>query len=200
MDRQPTIIVKNTGNLPTIPWQKLADFQGDLKDITPENLEKLKNSIKAKGFIVPKFVWYNEGQYKLLDGHQTRQALLSLESEGFKIPHIPIWSIEAKDATEAAEILLVLDSRYGTPNPDTTFFTQYNIDLEDIKTKIDIPELYLEFDDKMAEELNQVGNVEPKETKMVDYVRIRCENADGGEVRRWLNQNLYEVFPNVVVE
>jgi len=36
---------------------KLIDFQGDLKKITPENMQKLKNNIIKNNFSAPIFVW-----------------------------------------------------------------------------------------------------------------------------------------------
>ena len=135
------IKILNPNNLPTIPYSKLEDFQRDLKKrITEEALDKLKKSILKHGIFVPKFVYKENGQYLTMDGHQTKKALISLEVDGYEIPEIPIVEIQAKDRKDAAEKLLQINSRYGTINPDTTFFEEFNIDLSFIN-EIEIPEL-----------------------------------------------------------
>jgi len=135
------IKILNPNNLPTIPYSKLEDFQRDLKKrITEEALDKLKKSILKHGIFVPKFVYKENGKYLTMDGHQTKKALISLEVDGYEIPEIPIVEIQAKDRKDAAEKLLQINSRYGTINPDTTFFEEFNIDLSFIN-EIEIPEL-----------------------------------------------------------
>ena len=46
-----TIIIHNPSHLATISYKNLKDLQGDLKTLTKENWEKLKQS-KLKGSIV----------------------------------------------------------------------------------------------------------------------------------------------------
>lgn len=50
----------------TMPIDQLEAFQGDLKQITEEELGKLKAGILKYGFSFPVFVW----RKKILDGHQ----------------------------------------------------------------------------------------------------------------------------------
>jgi len=135
------ITVHNPSNLKTIDFKNLKPLQGDLKrEITDEAKEKLKNSILKHGFFVPAFVWNDNGKNYILDAHQRQKVLLDLEREGYEIPEIPIVEIQAKDRKDAAEKLLQINSRYGTINPDTTFFEEFNIDLSFIN-EIEIPEL-----------------------------------------------------------
>ena len=56
-----TIKIHNPSKLPTLNYKLLTDFQGTLKTISPENIEKLKRSIIKYGIAFPKAVWKNEG-------------------------------------------------------------------------------------------------------------------------------------------
>jgi len=141
-----TIKVENPNSLPTVSYEKLEDLQGDLKTLPEENLEKLKRSIRQFGFKIPKFVWIDRGHYFLLDGHQTKKALESLEAEGYTIPEVPYAEVKAKGRQEAAKILLEINSRYGEYNPNTSFFEDFDIDLDFIKD-IKIPELDIMLED-----------------------------------------------------
>jgi len=164
------INVHNPNNLPTIPFQKFEDLQGDLKTIDKNSLQKLKNSIKKYGIFVPKFVWKNDGYYYLIDGHQTKKALAELEKEGYEIPEIPYVEIKAKNKRDAAEKLLQINSRYGKINPDTEFFENFEID-ESFLDEIEIPELDVE-------KLFSKEPVEINEDEIPEKVETRCKPGD----------------------
>jgi len=85
---------------------KLERFQGDLKEITPEAMDKLKASIVKYGFSFPIFVW----QTKILDGHQRLEAAKQLIKDGYMIKggKLPVVQIEADSDQEAAEKLLLI--------------------------------------------------------------------------------------------
>ena len=161
--RTPTakkvIRVLNTNNLPVTKYSNLKDFQGDLKIVTDESLCKMKKSIVINGVFVPKFVWINEKkEMMIIDGHTTTKALSELEREGYEIPEIPYALIEAENRTEASKKLLILNSQYGTMNPETSFLVDYNLDLKSIMGEIDIPELEIfQIDDTLptVEELTK---------------------------------------------
>jgi hypothetical protein len=136
--------VHNPSGLPTMPYTDFKEFQGDLKlPIEPENLARLRESLKKHGVFVPKFVWIDEGgQPNILDGHQTRQALASLEQDGWQIPDIPYAVIDADNRADAAEKLLQLNSRYAQINEHTTWFDELELaDLPELLQAVAIPEL-----------------------------------------------------------
>jgi len=140
--------VHNQNNLPTMPYTEFVEFQGDLKNpITPEDLKKICESLKKHGVFVPKFVWFDEQQHaNILDGHQTKQALSSLEDEGWEIPEIPYVNIEASNRQDAAEKLLQINSRYATMNPHTTWFDNLDFpDISELLEQIQIPEISTAF-------------------------------------------------------
>ena len=101
-----------------IPLEELVDFQGGIKRITAANLEKLKSRILRDGINVPVFVWIHDDVNHILDGHQRRAALLSLEADGYDIPPIPVAYIEAVDEADARQKLLGITSQYGNFDTD----------------------------------------------------------------------------------
>lgn len=107
-----TFPIKCKGNT-SLPLDVILEFQGKLKKITKQNLDKLKNNILKNGFIAPLFVWDDKGDYRLLDGHQRLAALISLRQEDYDIPMIPVDIIQAKDEAEAKKMLLSITSQYG---------------------------------------------------------------------------------------
>jgi len=140
------IRVFNSAKLPVINYRDMVDFQGDLKlKPSDEAIEKLKNSVKRHGVFVPKFVWFDkEGAARILDGHQTRAALESLEAEGYEIPKIPYLEVKARSEKDAAEKLLQLNSKYAAINPETAWFSQLGFEgdkLELLLGTVEIPEL-----------------------------------------------------------
>jgi DNA modification methylase len=144
------IIVHNPNNLPVMDFHELKALQGDLKITTPAKIEKLKKSIVKYGIFVPKFVWIDNNTYHIEDGHQTIKALIELEKGGYVVPPIPYVEIPAKDRKEAGEKLLMINSRFADINPETSFFTDFDIGLEFME-EIEIPELELDLDPRGEE-------------------------------------------------
>lgn len=122
------MIVHNPNNLPTIPIADLLPTQGDLKDLTKDNYEKLKKNIERRGFIDPVAVWEDKNGIKyILNGHQRQRVLTN---EGWLEP-IPYFNVPAKTLQEAAAIVLELTSQYGK-------ITQEGLDAH--IAKYDLPE------------------------------------------------------------
>ena len=122
-----------------IPLGKLKAFQGNLKELRPDEFEKLKRSILKYGFSFPVFVWKNN----ILDGHQRVFVTAELVKEGYQIGDIPAVEIEAKDETEAAEKLLMLNSRYAKMTDDGLyeFLNTHNVDIENMFADLELPEI-----------------------------------------------------------
>lgn len=120
------MIVHNPNNLSTIPIADLLPSQGDLKDLTEKNYNKLKNVILNRGFSVPVYIWENEEGIKyLLDGHQRQRVLTT---EGWNEP-IPYLTIPAKDLQEAMARLLEITSQYATITQEgiDEFISKYDL-------------------------------------------------------------------------
>lgn len=139
------IVVHNPNNLPVIDFHELKELQGDLKITTPAKIEKLKKSIIKYGIFVPKFIWIEKNSHYIVDGHQTINALSGLEKGGYLVPPIPYVEIHAKNQKDAGEKLLMLNSRFADINPKTSFFEDFDIEL-DYLDDIEIPEFQIAFD------------------------------------------------------
>ena len=119
-----------------IPLGKLKAFQGNLKELRPDEFEKLKRSILKYGFSFPVFVWKNN----LLDGHQRVFVTAELVKEGYAIGDIPAVEIDAKDETEAAEKLLFINSRYAeiTKSGLDEFLNAHNLEIDLLKNDLNL--------------------------------------------------------------
>lgn len=119
---------------------ELTPLQGRLKDLTKDNFIKLKTSLLDHGFAFPFFVWRNEGKNYILDGHQRDHVLNELKSEpDIKLPEkYPVAYIDAINKTEAAKLLLLASSQYGTITNEGLyeFLAQNELNIEDMKLKI----------------------------------------------------------------
>ena len=107
-----TIQIKCEGKT-FLPLDAILEFQGNLKRISKDNLQRLKNNIITNGFIAPMFVWDDRGDYKLLDGHGRIKALISLRQEDYDIPLLPVDFIHAENEKQARQMLLSITSQYG---------------------------------------------------------------------------------------
>jgi hypothetical protein len=124
---------------------KLQGFQGDLKKLSVKDYEKLKASIKDKGFSFPIFVWKGKGKEKnfIIDGHQRLITVQRMIKEGWSLEggKLPVDWIEAKNRKEAKEKLLLAMSQYGkyTEQSFLEFVGESGLDMEGLTAKIDIP-------------------------------------------------------------
>jgi len=145
---------------------KLKDFQGNLKSLSPEALEKLKRSILKHGFSFPVFIWNDS----ILDGHQRIFALNELIKDGYSIGNLPVVEIEAEDEKEAAEKLLLINSQYAriTDEGIREFIDSYNIDIESIVLDLEIPDIDFslleepDFAPTSEEEQGRLDQLDPK--------------------------------------
>lgn len=94
-------------SLPTKPLEDFKPFQGHLKTLTKKAYRKLRARMKDKGIVAPVYVW----QDWIIDGHQ---RILVCETEGWTVEGgMPYVEIEAADAKEAAEFVLIHSSEYA---------------------------------------------------------------------------------------
>jgi hypothetical protein len=117
-----TIKISNPSNLPTIDYRVVKPFQGELKDLSEANYNKLKNVLIKRGFKVPLFLWIKEespateagGTFQtlfLLDGHQRQRVMIKENMQPYEVPYV---LIEAATEAEAKTQLLEISSQYGT--------------------------------------------------------------------------------------
>lgn len=100
-----------TSDLPTIDYRTVTPLQGDLKDLSEKNFEKLKRVLEKRGFDIPLFIWKHDGENYILDGHQRVRVAEKIGLEPVEVPYI---EITAKNEKEAKKRVLEISSQYGT--------------------------------------------------------------------------------------
>ena len=125
----------------------LTPLQGDLKELSESNFNKLKQSLMRHGVTFPFLIWPSDGTNYILDGTQRDRVLTRMAAEGFEIPALPCALIEAKDRKEAAEKILLISSQYGkmTNNSLEQFLAQNDLDLMELNDELELPSIDLEF-------------------------------------------------------
>jgi ParB-like chromosome segregation protein Spo0J len=148
--------IKCTGS-DTIDIDQLTEFQGELKERSAGDVEKIIKSIKKHGFSFPFFIWAHAGENgayinHVFDGHCRLMALKKLRAQGEEIPELPCVYISAKNEAEAKELLLKLNSQYGhmTAESVAEFLDGLQIDFDELQ----LPEGILDL-----------TKLEPEETK-----------------------------------
>lgn len=126
---------------------QLTPMQGDLKELSQTNFQKLKQSILRHGIIFPFFVWQCNGNNYILDGTQRDRVLTRMGEEGFQIPPLPCALIEAKDRKEAAEKILLISSQYVkmSNNSLEQFLSANDLDLMELNDELELPSIDLDF-------------------------------------------------------
>lgn len=106
------IQIKCTGS-DYLDIEEMRDFQKGLKTLSVENQKKLQGSIITNGIITPFFIWDNNGEKKIMDGHQRFKTLSDMKDAGFTIPKLPVVYIQAESEADAQAKLLYITSQYG---------------------------------------------------------------------------------------
>lgn len=106
------ITIRNTNGLPTIDYRKVKGLQGGLKDAVDH--EKLTETIKARGFDVPYFLWFDKKKQPwLLDGHQRQDLLTVNDMNDHGSYEVPYLRFEAASKKAAMQKLLEITSQYA---------------------------------------------------------------------------------------
>src|SRR5262249_9414853 len=107
-----TIAIRCTAAV-NLQLRELTPLQGELKELTGANFEKLKQSILKHGITFPFFIGKGDGENYILDGTQRDRVLKRRAEDGYEVPPLPCALIEAKNRKEAAEKILLISSQYG---------------------------------------------------------------------------------------
>jgi len=144
---------------------ELENFQGKLKSIDEDAFAKLKASILRYGFSFPVFVWGK----KILDGHQRLAAVKQLIGEGYAVSgnKLHVVKIEAENERQAAEKLLLINSRYAKIDQQgfDVFVGDFDIELGELDVFLDIPEIDMtapDFGPAAEDEQGKLDQLEPK--------------------------------------
>lgn len=116
-------------------------MQGELKELSTRNFEKLKRSILKHGIAFPFFVWQNDGANYILDGTQRDRVLSKMVAEGFTVPPLPCSLIRARDRKEAAEKILLISSNYGKLSEESLeeFLTENDLSFLELANELELP-------------------------------------------------------------
>jgi hypothetical protein len=144
------ILKSNVLKMDSINWQELQFIQqDDFKYWTDEAKSHLKNSVVKNQFTQPFYVWQNPNEAVIycLDGRHRILILKELIYEGVTVPdELPAIFINCRDKKEAAELVLQYSSAYAKISQQGffDFATMYGLDFEDIKERVDLPNLELD--------------------------------------------------------
>jgi DNA modification methylase len=160
------IKVPNPNNLPTLDYRKWIPLQGNLKDLSKANYNKLKQALTTHGYIVPAFLWRNpeDNSYYIIDAHQRHRVLLNEDMQPYELPYI---LIEAEDKQDAAQKLLTISSQYGT-------ITQEGIDA--FMATYELPELEM-YEAVSFDALPYLGQSDEPEVEEDDPPEVSSEPA-----------------------
>lgn len=141
---------------------ELTEFQGGLKQRSQSDVDKIVKSIKKYGFSFPFFVWKHDGINHCLDGHGRLLALHKLDELGFIIPSLPVVYVDCKDEQSAKDLLLRLNSHYGTMTKESVleFIGDFEIDVSDLELPfgvIDFSDTEIDLDFK--DEANKIDDI-----------------------------------------
>ncbi len=174
-----------------VEWKKLVPFQPDnLKKTEPHKLQKLANSLCQNGFSMNFYVWEKDGQIFIIDGH-SRWEVLQLIDSGAILPKVhtdktnypygmeyqvtvpeklPCSFLHLKNKTEAKKAVLIYNSKYKNIDSDILAEWVSDLNLDELKSQIEIPELKLDFDNIKDEK----DYYEKLENKYI--IEIECVN------------------------
>src|SRR5262249_45708290 len=130
-----------------IKLEDLTPLQGDLKELTHRNFEKLKRSILRHGISFPFFVWQHDGTNWILDGTQRDRVLRKLQDQGYTIPPLPVALIEAENRKEAAAKILLISSQFGkmTEQSLDEFLSENELDMNELLDELELPALDMRY-------------------------------------------------------
>ncbi len=136
------IEVKCTG-ASELSIENMEGLQEGLKTIDEDSLRKLCGEIDSKGFNEPIAIWSDGKTNWILNGHQRLAALKQLETEGYKIPAVPICWVHAKSINEARRKILSLASQYGevTHNGLRKFAQGSEMTMQEVAGRFRFPEI-----------------------------------------------------------
>ena len=128
MNIDKAISIRCEGKI-TVLLKDLNYFQEKLKTIDENKFKDLKNSLIKNGLPLGFHIWIDSKEkIWIIDGHHRYLGLKALESEGFYIPPIPVVKVLAKTKKEAANIVLISNSRYAKMNQDS--FSEYLVNMD----------------------------------------------------------------------
>ena len=166
--KRPKIIKIGCKASDVVNISRLVHFQGNLKTLDKNRAAKIQASIEKYGFTFPIFVWKSkkEKSFKIIDGHQRVFVVKAMLQDGWKIKNnsLPVCFIDAKTKKEAKEKVLLAASVYGRVDDGGMhdFINEAGIEIEDVASMIDIPDISLDIDVENPRQPDFDENIETK--------------------------------------
>jgi DNA modification methylase len=166
-----------------INWREAKWLQNkNLKDLDEEGMEKLKNSLVENDFVMPFNVWEETDKERwILDGHHREKALKELEADGVKVPDtLPATLIRCEDKQEAAKLVLIYSSIYAkiTNEGLKDFMEMYELDLEEFKHEIDLPEFSMHRFEQKFQSFDEDEDENEQSEKIEEFSQILVKTGD----------------------
>lgn len=164
-----------------LPISKLTNLQGDLKSLSKENYEKLRNHILTFGFSSPFHVWKDGEKYYILDGTQRFRTLQQMQADGCELPDLPITFIQARDIQEARAILISLASTYGEVSNESLYEFMHiaEMPMDIIQDYSYFPNIdYDKFEEYSLDLDNKDKYDETKEDEIPEVTEAICKEGD----------------------
>ena len=152
---------------------QLTPLQGDLKELSELNFDKLKQSILKHGITFPFFIWQSDGKNYILDGTQRDRVLLKLVAGGYECPPLPCALIDANDKREAAEKILLISSQYGHMTEESLdqFLAENDLSFLELADELELPSI----DDTYFKDPNQFSTAGEDEQGRLDQKKpVKC--------------------------
>lgn len=180
-----------------VPWKALKWFQSEeLKTITPDEMAKLKSSLKNNSFIQPFNVW-DDGEFTwILDGHHRQMAMSELLKEGVAIADLlPANYIDCVNRLEAAKMVIVYSGIYAQIAKQglIDFASEHQLDLSELAFEIELPQFDLktladttaddiaDTDDEIPE-VPEVAITEPGDLWQLGEHKLLCGDSLDADV------------------
>lgn len=145
--------------------EELHFFQNKLKSIKEDKFKALKDSLIKSGLPLSFHIWVDDKDKKwLLDGHHRWLAFKALREEGYFIAPIPCNIVKAKNRKEAAQVVLISNSRYAVINQESLaeFMIDFELQLSDLGLldfpDVDLDDFKLDFNEESKDENNSLNN------------------------------------------
>lgn len=165
-----------------IDWSSLKFIQNDnLKEINSEAKAALKKSVIENNFVQPFYVWQDEDVYYCLDGKHRVDVLRELKhQDAISVPDkLPAIFIDCKNKNEAAELVLIYSSFYAktTQQGLFDFIQMYDINYEDIRNKMHLPEMSMDrYEQKF--DISNILDVSSDEDDLSEDIDIIVKQGD----------------------
>ena len=127
-----------------LDWRILKPLQGELKSLSQENYQKLKNEIVKTKFAFPIFVWQSGADVFIVGGHQRVRCVKQMvEQEGYTCATLPCIFIEAANKKEAMRRVLQDVAQYGRIEGQGLyeFMHEAELGIEELLKEMDLPNI-----------------------------------------------------------